>query len=102
MSASPSKVVRVAAGIVCAVFVPLVLIHLLWAVGVTWGLKELFPGGQTEASLGLTFASLVGAAAGCLVIIVTIGRVGWHKTPFSDRLLHIAPGSCSRGRRSGP
>jgi hypothetical protein len=71
------------------VFVPFVLIHLLWAVGVTWGLKELFPGGQTDAGLGLTSASLVGAAAGCLVIIVTIGRVGWHKTPFSDRLLHI-------------
>jgi hypothetical protein len=37
-----------------------VLFHLLWAVGVTWGLGEMFPEGQTDASLSLTFASLSG------------------------------------------
>ena len=89
MITSGSKGVRVAAGIVCAVFAAFVLFHLLWAVGLTWGLEEMFPGGQTDASLSLTVASLVGAAAGPAVIIVTLGRVGWLKTPLSDRLLHI-------------
>ena len=89
MLTSASKGVRVAAGIVCAFFTVFVLFHLLWAVGVTWGLEEMFPGGQTDASLSLTFASLVGAAAGAAAIFVTLGRVGWLKTPLSDRLLHI-------------
>jgi hypothetical protein len=80
---------RVAAGIVCAFFAAFVLFHLLWAVGVTWGLAEMFPGGVTDASLSLTFASLVGAVAGAAVIFVTLGRVGWLKTRLSDRLLHI-------------
>jgi hypothetical protein len=82
--------VPVAAGIVCAVFVPFVLIHLLWSVGVTWGLDEVSGGqGVTDASIGLTVASLTGATAGAAAIIVTLGRVGWLKTPVSDRLLHI-------------
>jgi hypothetical protein len=89
MLTSASKGARVAAGIVCAFFATFVLFHLLWAVGVTWGLEEMFPGGQTDASLSLTFASLVGAAAGAAVIFVTLGRVGWLKTRLSDRLLHI-------------
>lgn len=83
-----SKGARVAAGIVCAVFVPFVLLHLLWAVGITWGLNELF-GGHTEAGVALTAASLMGAAAGAAVIYVTISRVGWHKTRLPDRLLHL-------------
>ena len=45
MITSGSKGVRVAAGIVCAVFAAFVLFHLLWAVGLTWGLEEMFPGG---------------------------------------------------------
>jgi hypothetical protein len=89
MLTSASKRARVAAGIVCAFFTAFVLFHLLWAVGVTWGLQEMFPGGQTDASLSLTFASLVGAAAGAAAIFVTLGRVGWLKTRLSDRLLHI-------------
>ena len=89
MSTSPSTGVRVAAGIVCAVFVAFVLIHLLWAVGVTWGLDAVSGGGSTDASIGLTFASLVGAAAGAAVIFVTLARVGWLKTRLSDRLVHI-------------
>jgi hypothetical protein len=89
MITSGSKGVRVAAGIVCAVFAAFVLFHLLWAVGVTWGLEEMFPGGQTDASPSLTVASLIGAAAGAAVIFVTLGRVGWLKTPLSDRLLHL-------------
>ena len=89
MATSTSKGVRVAAGIVCVVFAASVLIHLLWAVGVTWGLEEMFPRGQTDASLSVTFASLVGAAAGVAAIFVTLGRVGRLKTPLSDRLLHI-------------
>jgi hypothetical protein len=89
MITSGSKGVRVAASIVCAVFAAFVLFHLLWAVGVTWGLEEMFPGGQTDASLSLTVASLIGAAAGAAVIFVTLGRVGWLKTPLSDRLLHL-------------
>ncbi|MGZ6565026.1 MAG: hypothetical protein ACXVHB_31610 [Solirubrobacteraceae bacterium] len=88
MSTSSSKAARVAAGVVCAVFVPFVLIHLLWAVGVTWGLKELF-GGSNDASLSLTFASLVGAAAGAAVIFVTLARVCWLTTRLSDRLVYI-------------
>jgi hypothetical protein len=74
---------------VCAVFAAFVLFHLLWAVGLTWGLEEMFPGGQTDASIELTVASLIGAAAGAAVIFVTLGRVGWLKTPLSDRLLHL-------------
>lgn len=89
MGISASKGVRVAAGIVCAVFAPFVLIHLLWAVGITWGLEEMFPGGQTDASLSLPAASLLGAAAGAAAIFVTISRVGWHKTRLPDRLLHL-------------
>jgi hypothetical protein len=84
-----SKRARVAAGIVCAFFAAFVLFHLLWAVGVTWGLEEMFPGGQTDASLSLTFASLVGAMAGAAAIFVTSSRVGWHKTRLSDRLVHL-------------
>jgi hypothetical protein len=83
-----SKGARVAAGVVCAVFVPFVLIHLLWAVGITWGLEEMF-GEWTGGSSGLTFASLVGGAAGAAVIFVTISRVGWHKTRLPDRLLRL-------------
>jgi hypothetical protein len=93
MVSSPSKGARVAAGIVCAVFVPFVLIHLLWATGNTWGLKAVsgdqLGGGVEHASTGLTVVSLFGAAAGVAVIIVTISRVGWLKTPLSDRLLHL-------------
>jgi hypothetical protein len=89
MPTSASKSARVAAGIVCAFFAVFVLFHLLWAVGVTWGLQEMFPGGQTDASLSLTAASLVGAAAGAAAVFVTLGRVGWLKTPLSDRLLHV-------------
>ena len=89
MFTSASKGARVAAGIVCAVFVPFVLMHLLWAVGITWGLAEMFPGGQTDASLSLTVASLIGAAAGAAVIFVTISRVGWHKTRLSDRQVQL-------------
>jgi hypothetical protein len=89
MLSSASKGARVAAGVVCAFFAAFVLFHLLWAVGVTWGLEEMFPGGQTDASLSLTFASLVGAAAGAAVIFVTISRVGWHKTRLPDRLVHL-------------
>lgn len=47
------------------------LIHVLWAAGVTCGRDEMFPGGQNDASLSLTFASVVGAAAGTAVIFVT-------------------------------
>jgi hypothetical protein len=93
---------RAAAGIICAVFVPFVLIHLLWATGNIWGLKAVSGGGPTNASSGLTIVSLFGAAAGVAVIIVTISRVGWLKTPLSDRLLHIGNWASSRGRRSGP
>jgi hypothetical protein len=89
MATSTSKGVPVAAGIVCAFFAAFVLFHLLWAAGVTWGLEEMFPGGQTDASLSLTAASLVGAAAGAAVIFVTLGRVGWLKATLSDRLVHI-------------
>src|SRR6476659_703138 len=84
------KRARVAAGIVCAFFIAFVLIHLLWAVGITWGLDAMFPGQpNNEASLALTFSSLVGAAAGAAVIFVTISRVGWHVTRLSNRLVHI-------------
>jgi hypothetical protein len=93
MASSASKGARVAAGIVCAVFVPFVLIHLLWATGNTWGLKAVsgdqLRGGLEHASTGLTVVSLFGAAAGVAVIIVTISRVGWLKTPLSDHLLHL-------------
>ena len=47
MATSTSKGVRVAAGIVCAVFAAFVLIHLLWAVGVTWGSIRSWPGWDT-------------------------------------------------------
>jgi hypothetical protein len=93
MVGSASKSARVAAGIVCAVFAPFVLIHLLWATGNTWGLEAVggrrLGGGVEHASTGLTIVSLFGAAAGVAVIIVTISRVGWLKTPLSDRLLHL-------------
>jgi hypothetical protein len=88
MSTSTSKGVRIAAGVVCAVFVPFVLIHLLWAVGITWGLEEMF-GGPSDASLALTAASLVGAAAGAAAIFVTISHVGWHETRLPDRLVQL-------------
>ena len=52
---SASKGRPVAAGVLCAVFVPFVLIHLLRAVGITWGLEEMF-GWPSKASLGLTAA----------------------------------------------
>jgi hypothetical protein len=68
----------------------LLLIHLLWAVGITWGLEEVSGGeGQLDTSIALTVVLLAAAAAGVAVIIITVGRVGWCKTPFSDRLLHI-------------
>jgi hypothetical protein len=89
MVTSASKGVHGAAGIVCAVFVPFVLIHLLWAVGITWGLKAMWGGGSTDASLGLTFASRVGAAAGAAVIFVTLARVCWLKIRLPNRLVHI-------------
>jgi hypothetical protein len=89
MVTSASKGAGVAAGIVCAVFAAFVLIHLLWAVGVTWGLEEVSAGGLTDASISLTAVSLAAAAAGAGAIIVTIGRVGWRKTRLSDRTLHI-------------
>lgn len=93
MVGSASKSARAAAGIVCAVFAPFVLIHLLWATGNTWGLEAVggrrLGAGVEHASTGLTIVSLFGAAAGVAVIIVTISRVGWLKTPLSDRLLHL-------------
>lgn len=90
MVTSASKRARVAAGIVCAVFVPFLLIHLLWAVGVTWGLNSELAGvGDTEAGIALTAVSLVAGAAATAAIIVTVARVGWLKTPLSDRMLHI-------------
>ena len=88
MVKSTSTSARVAAAIVCAVFVPFVLIHLLWAVGVTWGLEEMFgewSGDQTD----LTVASLIGAAAGAAALFVTVSRVGWHTTRLPDRLLRL-------------
>ena len=90
MGTSASKGVRLAAGIVCAVFVPFVLIHLLWAAGVTWGLNsELAGGGDTDAGIALTAVSLAAATAATAAIIVTLARVGWLTTRLSDRLLHI-------------
>jgi hypothetical protein len=90
MATSTSKGVRVAAGIVCAVFAAFVLVHLLWAVGITWGLNSELAGvGDSEAGTALTAVSLVAAAAGSAAIIVTVARVGWVKTRLSDRLLHI-------------
>jgi len=89
MPTSSSKGVRVAAAIVCAVFTAFVLIHLVWAVGVTWGLKEVGDGGPTNASIALTVISLTAAAVASGAIIVTLARVGWLKTPLSDRLVHI-------------
>jgi len=88
-SPSPSQGVRIAAGIVCAVFAAFVLVHLLWAAGVTWGLKEVSAGGPTNASISLTVVSLAAAAVATGAIIVTLGRVGWRKTRLSDRMLHI-------------
>lgn len=90
MITSASRGARVAAGIVCAVFAAFVLIHLLWAVGITWGLNSELAGvGDTEAGIALTVVSLAAAAAGSAAIIVTLARVGWLKTPLSDRMLHI-------------
>lgn len=51
MVTSGSKGARLAAGFVSAVFVAFVLIYLLWAVGVTWGLKEV--SGLVERWIGL-------------------------------------------------
>ena len=90
MATSTSKRARVAAGVVCAVFVPFVLIHLLWAVGVTWGLNsELAGRGDTDAGIALTVVSLVAAVAATAALIVSLARVGWLKTRLSDRMLHI-------------
>jgi hypothetical protein len=89
MATSASKGARVAAGIVCAVFAAFVLIHLLWAVGVTWGLDEVSGDGVTDAGIALTAVSLAAAAAGAAAIIVTLGGVGWRKTRLSDRVLHV-------------
>jgi len=89
MATPALKGVRVAAGIVCAVFTAFVLIHLVWAVGITWGLKEVGGGGSTNASIALTVISLAAAAVASGAIIVTLARVGWLKTPLSERLVHI-------------
>lgn len=90
MATSTSKGARVAAGIVCAVFAAFVLIHLLWAVGVTWGLNSVWAGqGNTDSGIALTAVSLAAAAAAAAAIIVTLGRVGLRKTRLSDRVLHI-------------
>jgi len=90
MGTSTSRGVRAAAVIVCAVFAAFVLIHLVLAVGVTWGLDEVSGGqGPNDAGIALTGSSLVGAAAGAAAIIVTIGRVGWRKTRLPDRMLQI-------------
>jgi hypothetical protein len=90
MATSTSNRVRVAAGLVCAVFAAFVLIHLLWAVGVTWGLNsELAGAGHTDPSIALTVVSLAAAAVAAGAIIVTLARVGWLKAPLSDRLVHI-------------
>ena len=90
---SASKGTRVAAGIVCAFFGAFVLVHLLWAVGITWGLDEVSGGAAEDngvsAGLGLTIASLIGAAAGAAVIVVTAARVGWLKTRLSDHMVHF-------------
>jgi hypothetical protein len=89
MVTSTSKSARVAAGVVCAVFAAFVLIHLLWAVGVTWGLEEVSDGGLTDASVALTMVSVAAAAVGVAAIVVTLGRVGWLRTGLSDRMLRI-------------
>ena len=90
MGRSTSTGAHVAAAIVCAVFAAFVLIHLLWAAGNTWGLEEVSGGqGELDASLSLTVVSLAASAAGTAVIIVTLGRIGWLKTRFSDRVLHM-------------
>jgi len=90
MATSTSKGVRVAAGVVCAVFAAFVLVHLLWAVGVTWGLNSELAGvGHTDPSIALTVVSLAAAAVASGAIIVTLARVGWLKTPLSDRLVHL-------------
>lgn len=53
MATSTSRGVRVAGGIVCAVFAAFVLIHLLWGVGVTWGLNSELAGvGHTDSGNG--------------------------------------------------
>jgi hypothetical protein len=106
MVSSASKGARVAAGIVCAVFVPFVLIHLLWATGNTWGLKAVsgdqLGGGVEHASTGLTVVSLFRGGG---------RRCGDHRHDQSRRLAQDAAlgspasprqlGACSRGRRSG-
>ena len=89
MITSASKGVRVAAGIVCAVFAVFVFFRLLWAVGVTWGLEELSAGGLTDASSSLTPVSLAAAAVGAAAIILTLGRVGWLRTLLPDRLVYL-------------
>ena len=47
MSTSPSKGVRVAAGILCAGLTFVALMHAAWAVGVKWLLHES-GGGSTD------------------------------------------------------
>jgi hypothetical protein len=90
MVTSASKVARVAAGFVVAVFAAFVLIHVLWALGDTWGLEEVSAGqGELDASLALSAVSLAAAAAGTAVIVVTLARVGWLRTGLSDRVLHV-------------
>jgi hypothetical protein len=93
MLTAPSKHVRFAAGIVCAAFTAFVVLHLLWAVGLTWGL-DWMSGGQSDendlqASIALTVASLIGGTAGAAALYVTAARVGWIKTFLSDRLVQL-------------
>ncbi len=45
--------------------------------------------GPTNASIALTVISLAAAVVASGAIIVTLARVGWLKTPLSDRLVHI-------------
>ena len=92
MLTSPSKPIRAAAGIVCAAFTAFVVLHLLWAIGITWGL-DWMSGGQSDednqASLALTFASIIGGTAGAAAIFMTAARVGWIRTRLSDRLVQL-------------
>lgn len=90
MVTSTSTGVRAAAGIVCAVFAVFIAFHLLWAVGVTWGLNSVWAGqGETDAGIALTIVSLAAVVAAAAAIIVTLGRAGLRKTRLSDRMLHV-------------
>jgi hypothetical protein len=103
MLTSTSKGVRAAAGIVCAFFAVFVLFHLLWAVGVTWGLEEIWPGQQYNyASPELTFASLIGAAAGAAVISSRSVASAGTRHDFRIACCGSGAGLSSRGRHSGP